>query len=448
MRATCGSIRRMRKGNRQGTEDEPPWLRDREWRAGVIRSGGRRPFVTVAIMALVWNALSAPGVAVLVRGVRLRQADEDTWFALPFVLAGWGLLGYALYLFRRWRKHGTCVFTMESVPGVIGGRLAGVIHVPTRVRPEVGFTLRLSCIRLTVARGAPGRHGHCANSVEEVLWRKSIDLRDELVSAAQGQTAIPVLFHIPYGLPSAGKVATNISVRWCLEVGAATPGIDFAAAFDVPVFVTPQSSPTAVEDASPVAPYAKPLDLAKAYARQHIVRTTPTEGSVVFRVGPHRRLDDTAGLLGLLAVWTIAAVIVHREASPSYAILVLLGLFILYTAACLANVLFRSFRIEASREGLRVSRRCLGVGRTYRIGAKAIDSILVVQTGSTRGTAYYALKVRRRAGKRRRLTAFAAGMAERDVAEAMQAELLSALGGKTPARGRRASEGTERGGHG
>src|ERR1019366_9477228 len=59
----------------------------------------------------------------------IRSAD---YFAIPsliFPLAGVVMIAWAMRIRRRFREYGESRFAMASVPGQIGGSLAGSIHV-------------------------------------------------------------------------------------------------------------------------------------------------------------------------------------------------------------------------------------------------------------------------------------------------------------------------------
>ena len=73
-------------------------------------------------------------------------------------------------------------------------------------------------------------------------------------------SAIPVLFQIPYECRPTDERDLDNMLIWRLEVTAKTPGIDYRAEFEVPVFKTSESDPQFVVDRSLIAKYTVPED--------------------------------------------------------------------------------------------------------------------------------------------------------------------------------------------
>ncbi|MBM4147722.1 MAG: DUF3592 domain-containing protein [Lentisphaerae bacterium] len=229
-------------------EPDKPWLRNGTWRGGLITSSNRATAIAMTVFAVFWNLISWPlGMVVFLD--RTHRTDKAAWFVLLFPLVGIGIAIAAVYTWLRWRKFGNCAFHMASVPGVIGGTLAGVVNVPASVRPADGFLVKLTCFHRVVT--GSGKHRHVR---EDTVWKDEYRLRKGMNEGDFTRTALPVLFHVPYGSP-ATETDGNDTIHWRLTASAAVPGIDFAASFEVPVFATPESSPDFVPDLSPLTPY-------------------------------------------------------------------------------------------------------------------------------------------------------------------------------------------------
>ena len=143
----------------------------------------------------------------------------------------------------RWRKFGQSVFQMASVPGVIGGQLAGVIRTSAKVRPEDGFHLMLRCVR-RITTGS----GKQRSTSETVLWEDEQIVTHELLDDMAEQSAIPVVFRHPLRLPAHRRAEPDDQTVWRLKAAAEVPGIDYSATFEVPVFKTPESDPNFVPE--------------------------------------------------------------------------------------------------------------------------------------------------------------------------------------------------------
>ena len=138
----------------------------------------------------------------------------------------------------RWRKYGQSVFEMASVPGVIGGQLAGVIRTSAKVQPEDGFRLTLNCVqRMTTGSGKNG------STSENVLWQDEQLIARELLQNDPEQSAIPVLFQIPYECRPTDETDANDQTIWRLEVSAKTPGLDYSTSLTCPCSRRPRATP-------------------------------------------------------------------------------------------------------------------------------------------------------------------------------------------------------------
>ena len=64
-----------------------------------------------------------------------------------FPVVGLAVLVFTVSTTLAWRRFGQSFFEMAAMPGALGGTLEGMIQVPTRLQPEHGLHLRLSCLR-------------------------------------------------------------------------------------------------------------------------------------------------------------------------------------------------------------------------------------------------------------------------------------------------------------
>ena len=183
------------------------------------------------------------------------EGNRFALLGLFFPAIGLLLACWAIVAVRRWRKFGQSVFQMASVPGVIGGQLAGVIRTATKIRPEGGFHLTLSCVqRVTTGSGDDRK------TTEEVLWQDEQVIAHELLSDMAEESAVPVVFQVPYNCRPTDKTNSDDQTLWRLKATAEVPGLDYAMTFEVPVFKTPESDPNFAPDRQALAAYAAPAD--------------------------------------------------------------------------------------------------------------------------------------------------------------------------------------------
>lgn len=280
---------------------DKPWLWKDAWRTGRIRDSSRRIILFLAIFTAIVILGSSPTWFISWKLIHQSPVDVPKLAAaLVFPAVGTVLLLILFVQFVRWTKVGTTYFEMATLPGVIGGKLAGTIRIRRQLEPDGGFRLRLSCIKTT---GGSGRE----STSQHVLHQEELTVARELLSYDYSQTAIPVLFGIPYTAQPTGD-----RVHWQLAVEAKLPGADYRTHFVVPVFKTAESSPSFQLDESPVAQYVDQRTPDEVLREQRIYHEPQSEGEV-FRF-PMFRVAVNGAVLALASiVWLGAVVLLFRK---------------------------------------------------------------------------------------------------------------------------------------
>ena len=409
-------------------QDEP-WLKKKAWADGQIRSAGT--IGGLLFFTTLWCLISFPVGWLVLRGTDLRTADWGHRLAMIFPAIGVVLLVCTLVAFLRWRKYGRSVFEMASMPGVIGGQVAGVIRTAVKIEPEDAYRIRLGCINVTTRSS-----GSKKNISRSLIWQDEMVVTQDLMAAGGEQSAIPVLFQIPYDCRPCDDSDRSSIVEWNLEVGAKTRGLDYVARFDVPVFKTAESDPNFKIDRELLAQYSAPEDPQRDVREAGLVREPAPDGEGWRWTFPMARHPGTAlvflvvGLVfaGGPAVWMyldfgMAALIFGG-------IGILFGLLMFYAAI---DVMFYRSTVDASRRGLTVCGGLFGRGASRHIAAADVTRIDTVSNMKTDSLMYYDLVIDCRdgskvtAGKRvpgQRL----ANSVIRQIEQAMGRERLEALG--------------------
>ncbi|MCA9239184.1 MAG: hypothetical protein KDA37_03250, partial [Planctomycetales bacterium] len=218
--------------------------------------------------ALFWNLVCA---AVLIVAVVEGSAD----WKLMLTLVGLNVVGALIAAYaglRVWRalRFGTSKLELAETPGVVGGRLTGVVRIPARVAPAEGFQATLACQR--TSRDSEGDATLVKN-----LWEGERRIVETLRGDSRGRTAVPIAFTIPSTAPPTDATA-DLPVRWRLRVTAKLPGPDYRAEFDAPVFLTEDSQDGVVADETPLSDYETELTLADSLREQGIVLEQSTGG--------------------------------------------------------------------------------------------------------------------------------------------------------------------------
>ncbi|TDI37418.1 MAG: hypothetical protein E2P02_22800 [Acidobacteria bacterium] len=170
-----GGKKAKREAELQERHPDEPWKHKEAWATGKIVSTTKPVLVMSAIFAVVWNAISSP-LWFMVPEI-VENENKLALLAFMFPVVGVGLIFWALRNFVRYKKFGESVFEMRTLPGVIGGPLAGTIQTTVNVRPEDGFELTLSSVRIRQTGSGKNRSTH-----ETVLWQKSHVIARELLA--------------------------------------------------------------------------------------------------------------------------------------------------------------------------------------------------------------------------------------------------------------------------
>ncbi len=372
------AIYSLRKQKRNQTitalHPDEPWLCKTDWADGKIRSSSGVITLGMVLFAVYWNVFCIPITWAVFQQKAFAQKSPWEWLILIFPAVGLILFVAAAVSVRRSCKYGRSVFEMASMPGVIGGQLAGVVRVSKKVPSEDGFRLTLNCIRRTITQSGKNSSVH-----ENILWQDEQHLALELLQNDPEQTAIPVLFQIPYECLPTDETNDNNEIIWRLELAAKTPGLDYAATFEVPVFKTPESDPKFVVDRSLIAKYAAPEDPERDLAEAGLRKDLSPSGDfrLIFPMARHPGTAIMATLFGL--VFCAVPYVIYRFDGAIWLALFFGGIFCLIGLAILfvgLNLWFYRSTVDVSPSGINVVGGWFGLGSPRWIDAGDIHSIV------------------------------------------------------------------------
>lgn len=205
-------------GKRKTTK---PWLERSDWAANKISATQNRSSVA---------GLAAVGVTCIVGAIFLFRSDSGSgdiatlkWLALLF---GAVFSSGSAYVWGLRNKFGKSFFTMDELPGVIGGNLAGTIVVSKKLPGAIeSVHVKLSAWKMDSRRDG--------EITAQLLWESpeivSVPITDE------GFSRIRVRIPIPESLPASGSAAVKNRIFWKLEAQAGTEGLDYNVEFEVPI---------------------------------------------------------------------------------------------------------------------------------------------------------------------------------------------------------------------
>src|SRR3954470_1932735 len=237
----------------QAMHPEEPWLWRRDWAAGRVEDTTRNTLLGAWIFATFWNLVSLPGAYIGVRAA-LHEGKPAGLVALLFPLVGIWLLARAVQATLRKQKFGVSLLELTTIPGFVGGSLAGAVRAALSLPPSESFAVNLTCVRRTTTRS-----GRSSSTSERILWQESQRITGEQIRDYRGMsTRIPVRFQLPPDVEPTVSDNPNDRVIWQLQLSASVPGVDYDATFEVPVFHTRSStqlpSPDAGGEPAPALP--------------------------------------------------------------------------------------------------------------------------------------------------------------------------------------------------
>ena len=371
-----------------------PWMHRRDWAGGQIVYSAKKMAAIALACASLWNVISAPLWFLLPHEV-IQKGNRVALTGLVFPLVGLGLVAWAIVSIMKWRKYGPSLFRMASVPGVIGGQLAGVISTSVKIKPEDGFRLTLNCIERRTT--GSGKESH---TTETIVWQDEQILARELLQSDPDHSAIPVQFPIPYASRPTDDSTPTCQTIWRLEVASKEPGLDYGANFEVPVFKTPDSNPNFVPDRSAIADYTAPPDPARDLAEVGVLKTASPIGDgcrFVFPLG--RNLGTTFGLTVFWLIWTgVVVLLLHLKAPLLFPIA--FGLVDAILLLAVLDLCFYRSTIDVSPRGVAVTGGLFGLGSARWVEAANVAKFEAIRGMQSGEHVFYDVVVTCRDGKR------------------------------------------------
>ena len=397
-----------------------PWLWRADWAQGSIEDTGRKSTYLLWAFAAFWNLIAWPTAALVVRAA-LEQGNRLALLGLLFPLVGIILVVAAVRGTWRERKFGVSVFDLATRPGVVGHGLAGTVRAATTVLPTDGFAVSLSCINVQTTGTGNNR-----STTETIRWQDEARIQGQRTSGGPGQgpvTTIPIRFRIPDDVAPTDDADPSNRIIWRLQVSAAVPGVDYAAAFEVPVFHTQQSSePVTDDEAKVLGPVPESLPYRQPPGSPIRVSTGPRGTQISFPSG--RNPGAAFGLTLFAGLWGGAVwLLVSLKAGVLF-----VGVFGLVELVLLYAVLrmwLRVVEVTAGRDGVAIASGFGAVGEPRRISAAEVAGVetgIGMQAGNT---VYYSLTVVGKDG--RRVTA-GTGIRDKREAEWLAGLIKQAIG--------------------
>jgi len=365
------------------------------------------------VFALFWNSVVATVLYAALKDPKrpLERLPVFLGFSL-FVVVGVGLIGIALLFLVRWLRYGRSQLELETMPGVIGGRLAGRVWARFRPSPAAKITMVLECVRQATQRTNRGRE-----VTESIVWATTHELQgqDAIVGPSQG-VYLPFEFFIPRECASTTALGQEDGIFWRLRVRGEVEGPDFVATFRVPVFVTAESGSQeslVLEERA----RADTLTQGPPPSLQSRIRPTATGGTEI--VWPPLQ-NPVAGLV-LLAITAGLAVGAYFFAQKApFFVPLFVGVFVILSGFAALTVLFGASRVELRPDGrIKISRTLAGMGSPKEFDAQEVVCVRRAVSAQSGNKLFYNLELELADGRKIPLSWGGDGEKEATYLEAM-----------------------------
>jgi hypothetical protein len=243
------------------------------------------------------------------------------------------------------------------VPVPVGRTLAGTVRTHLAEPPWGGFKLTLTALRTE-------RSGPDNDIKTSVVWQEKAYNAGQLSSDGAGvHVIVPVAIRIPDDAPSTDHSDASDELAWQLEVRAETPGLDYRATFELPIYRTDDGPETASNAAhlqavprSFAAPDL-PADAPRPEPASPIAVTRDREGLVIDF--PAARNKGAAMSLSAFAVLWTAAIAFMTAVHVPLLFPIVFGLFDFLIVYIALTLWLEVVRVRANLAGVKVAR---GIG--------------------------------------------------------------------------------------
>ena len=389
---TAGFRTQAREEALRAAHPGEPWKWRDDWMTGRIRSTSKAATPFFWGFAILWNLISTPLLIVLPQEI-FEKENYGALIGLLFPLVGIGLIVAAIRKTVQGRKYGECLFLMDRVPGVLGGEVAGTILVPRGLPATGTLSMQLTCIR-EVRRGS----GKSTTTDEDVTWqteKSDVQLSPTGDGAAQGAA---VRFLIPYDASPTGQIDENNRIFWKIEADTAVPGVDFASAFEIPMFKTQASSPENTEERLRSEEVSQETP-AMAPADQYAVTIIPSVGGgTEFVIHPGKGMPGVLPSIVVVLVFGGIAVLLAYAGAPFVFPLVFWGIVVFLLIALIFGA-FGESRIVVEEGHVSVRNSLFGIMRGRQMLCSSITKIRVNGEGKAGKRGYYSITLMRDDGK-------------------------------------------------
>ncbi len=222
------SIKAAIARTRQNQNPGRPWRANRHWNTFRIHDNPGKKIAGSLVMAIGTGLFAS--IFVLTFGTD-KAAPLFARIIVGFLtLIPVGALINAIYHALRYIKYGNASLVFRQLPFVIGKENSAILYAREHIAATDGTELTLQCFRKEWVK-----HGKENSLAEREIYSDKQTVTHDLAERTGRGSAIPVQFIIPTGQPET-FTAEFPNFIWRLSAKAATPGVDFSAQFEIPVY--------------------------------------------------------------------------------------------------------------------------------------------------------------------------------------------------------------------
>lgn len=201
-----------------------PWMHRSDWSRGEVRNpAGLKMFIAVA-MAMFIGLLCVPMLIYLPGEIRSR--NYFSLLALLFPLIALFVIKWAAGCVIAWKRFGSAVLQLQTIPIKSGERLRGFLKTGTKLKDSVPINLELKCEK-RVKTSSGGK----TSFNTDTFWSSNSETIGMI--GADGNTSFQIDIPIPEDLPST-SASEDSGIQWTLT--AKSEGLGFSLTFEIPVF--------------------------------------------------------------------------------------------------------------------------------------------------------------------------------------------------------------------
>lgn len=216
-------------------KDRKPWHTNLEWINGSMRRSRRSSVQLFIIYGFAGLPLIPPCFIEIGLALSSPVPNYYAYFGYLFLLLPIGAFALGAKYYSQWQRYGDSVLRLVTMPGVIGGRFVGHLQIDKQVHAVSGFHMRLRCEELVFSQGK--------KVSEIILWETDQTITRGIQSEEASGTSVPIVIHLPYGLPCTEALHSERICRWLLTIKTMSDGEPYSTEFEIPIFTTDESNP-------------------------------------------------------------------------------------------------------------------------------------------------------------------------------------------------------------